>query len=156
VAASDTPGVIAPPPLLYAAFFLVGWALDYFAADGFPAGGAAPWWTIGTVLALAGILLGLAAVYQFFRAGTNVLPEQPTLAIVTRGPYRLTRNPMYAGLTLFYAGLAIAWQRPITLALLVPLLLVMHYGVVLREERYLAARFGDGHLAYKRSVRRWL
>src|SRR5579872_844531 len=72
MAASDTPGVIAPPPLLYAAFFLGGWGLDYLVGLNFP-GSAVLWWTIGGLLALAGVGLGLAAVYQFFRAGTNVL-----------------------------------------------------------------------------------
>jgi protein-S-isoprenylcysteine O-methyltransferase Ste14 len=151
----DIPHVIAPPPLLFAAFFAAGWILDFFADDvlDFPWKGAA---AAGCVLVVAGAALGLAAAYQFLKAGTNILPEWPTLAVVRAGPYRLTRNPMYVGLCLAYAGLAIAVERPLTLLLLVPLMVLMHYGVVLREERYLEHKFGEAYLAYKRSARRWL
>ncbi|MCH7635332.1 MAG: isoprenylcysteine carboxylmethyltransferase family protein, partial [Proteobacteria bacterium] len=67
-----------------------------------------------------------------------------------------SRNPMYLALSLLYAGIGIAADGPWTLALLVPLLLVMHYGVIIREERYLERKFGDDYRRYKSTTRRWL
>ena len=90
------------------------------------------------------------------RAGTNVNPFQPTTALVTTGPFRFSRNPLYVGLTLAYLGGALLTNSVWVLALLVPVLLVMHYGVVRREERYLEAKFGDAYRAYRGRVRRYL
>jgi protein-S-isoprenylcysteine O-methyltransferase Ste14 len=90
------------------------------------------------------------------RSGTNVIPNQPTLAIVTDGPFRYTRNPLYIGATLAYTGLALIFNSFWPLLLLPALLMVIHWGVVRREERYLEAKFGTLYLAYKDRVPRWL
>jgi len=65
------------------------------------------------------------------------------------------RNPMYVGLTLLLAGLAIALASDWTLVLLVPAALVLHFGVVKREERYLEAKFGEAYRVYKGNVPRY-
>jgi protein-S-isoprenylcysteine O-methyltransferase Ste14 len=80
----------------------------------------------------------------------------PTTALVTGGPYRISRNPIYLALTLVYLGLALAWGSLWPVVLLAPLLIVMRYGVIGREERYLEARFGDAYRAYRAAVRRWI
>lgn len=153
----DTAGVIAPPPLLYAGFLLAGVALEYL-------------WPIGMLRALeSGLRYGAAvvlfvigggfafpALYRFKTAGTNLPTHLPTTALVTAGPYRFSRNPIYIGLTLTYASLAAAFAATWSLILLVPLLAAMRYGVIAREEAYLARKFGPAYEAYKTSVRRWL
>jgi protein-S-isoprenylcysteine O-methyltransferase Ste14 len=97
-----------------------------------------------------------AALGRFRRAGTPVETYRPTTALVTEGIYRRTRNPMYVALTLLYAGIGFAANSLWTLGFLPPLLLVMRYGVIAREERYLTRRFGTRYLDYQGSVRRWL
>jgi protein-S-isoprenylcysteine O-methyltransferase Ste14 len=90
------------------------------------------------------------------KAGTNVNPAEPALTIVRGGPYRFTRNPMYLALCLLQVALGFFLNDWITLLFVVPFALIMHYGVVLREERYLTAKFGEPYLELKRAVRRWL
>jgi protein-S-isoprenylcysteine O-methyltransferase Ste14 len=155
--ASDTPGVIAPPPLIALATILIGLAIDWL----FPAyaltvlAGRTTRWTVGGVLIAAGGALAWAAERQFKRAGTNVPPWKPALRLATGGIYRWMRNPMYVGLGLLVAGIAIALASDWTLVMLVPAALVLHFGVVLREERYLAAKFGEDYLDYKARVPRY-
>ena len=82
--------------------------------------------------------------------------DQPTLAIVTHGVYRFTRNPIYLGMVLGQTGLAIGFDSLWILGTLIPYYLVLRYGVVAREEAYLARKFGGVYLDYKSRVRRWL
>jgi protein-S-isoprenylcysteine O-methyltransferase Ste14 len=90
------------------------------------------------------------------RAGTNVDPREPTTAIVTGGPYRFTRNPLYLSMTLVYAGIT-ALANALPAALLLPAVLAfMRRGVIEREERYLERKFGDEYMDYKARVRRWI
>lgn len=152
----DAPGVIAPPPLIYAGVFGCGLVLDHQieATLALPGGSARA--IISMALALAGITLGASAVLQFRKVGTNVLPERPALALSAQGPYRFTRNPMYLGLALLYLAGALALSRPVTLLLLPPALAMIHFGVIRREERYLERKFGARYLDYKRRIRRWI
>jgi protein-S-isoprenylcysteine O-methyltransferase Ste14 len=75
---------------------------------------------------------------------------------VTDGPYRLTRNPGYLGMTLLYAGIAIAADAVWALAPLPVAIAVIDRGVIAREERYLERTFGAPYTEYKRRVRRWI
>jgi protein-S-isoprenylcysteine O-methyltransferase Ste14 len=67
-----------------------------------------------------------------------------------------TGNPMYLGMALIYAGLAIGADGPIAFALLPLVLIVIQTQVIAREERYLEAKFGEDYRRYKANVRRWL
>ncbi|MEQ9200673.1 MAG: isoprenylcysteine carboxylmethyltransferase family protein, partial [Rhodospirillales bacterium] len=80
----------------------------------------------------------------------------PTSGLVTDGLYRYSRNPIYLALTLIYIGTSLiaGWFWP--LLLLLPLLPLMHYGVIRREEDYLSAKFGTEYQAYRKAVRRYL
>jgi protein-S-isoprenylcysteine O-methyltransferase Ste14 len=142
--------------LLYGGTLLVGLALDAaVGADATGLPGSVRWVTAGVAFVAAGALAA-AAIRRFLAAGTNVPPSRPATALVTGGVYRFTRNPMYSALTLLYAALALAADAPVTLLLLVPLLLVVRYGVVAREEAYMERKFGDEYRRYKASVRRWI
>jgi protein-S-isoprenylcysteine O-methyltransferase Ste14 len=90
------------------------------------------------------------------RAGTNVSPRLPALAMVDSGPFRFTRNPLYVSLVGLYLGVTLLVDALWPLLFLIPAVLVTHYGIVLREERYLEARFADRYRAYRERVRRWL
>ncbi len=89
-------------------------------------------------------------------AGTNINPSLPALAIVRSGPFRYCRNPLYLALTLLFVGLTLAFNTWWGIVILVPLVIVMHVGVVLREERYLEQKFGETYRQYRSKVRRYL
>jgi len=89
-------------------------------------------------------------------AGTNLDPALPSTAVVTSGPFRFSRNPLYLALTLLYIGLTLAFNTWWGIVMLVPLLIIMHRGVVQREERYLEQKFGESYRQYRSKVRRYL
>jgi protein-S-isoprenylcysteine O-methyltransferase Ste14 len=95
-------------------------------------------------------------VRAFGRAGTPMDPGSPSQAIVTDGPYRMTRNPAYLGMALTYTGIAIVSSAPWALVPLPVVIAVIDRGVIAREERYLERKFGARYTDYKRRVRRWV
>ena len=110
----------------------------------------------GTLLVSAAIALFVSAVRTLKAAGTPVPGDEPTVRIVRTGPYRWTRNPIYLAFTVLHLGVALLVDSVALLITLVPAFALMAFIVVPREERYLAAGFGDAYLAYQASVRRWL
>jgi protein-S-isoprenylcysteine O-methyltransferase Ste14 len=111
---------------------------------------------VGVILLVASGLLARLAEAAMKRAGTNIRPDQPALAIVSNGPFRFSRNPLYLALTGLYLGIALLADALWPLLLLVPTLAVLQWGVIAREERYLEAKFGESYRAYKSRVRRWV
>lgn len=98
----------------------------------------------------------MGAIATFLRNRTTVFPHGNPARLVTGGPYRLTRNPMYVSLTLAYLGAASLWQLLWPLALLpLPLLWLDRLLIPLEESR-LQASFQDTYDAYRHRVRRWL
>lgn len=150
----DCPGVIAPPPVIYLGFLGLGLGLDYvWPAAVLPGAGQ---FAAGLALIFPGVVIMALAWWHLRKAGTNVEPYKPTTALVTTGPFRLSRNPIYLSFSLIHAGIGIAADNPWILGLLVPALAVIRYGVIAREERYLEGKFGEEYSPYKASVRRWL
>jgi len=76
--------------------------------------------------------------------------------VATDGPYRYSRNPAYLGMAIAYVGIGLAAAAPWALLMLAPAMLVIQYGVIAREERYLERLFGEDYLADKRTTRRWI
>jgi protein-S-isoprenylcysteine O-methyltransferase Ste14 len=154
ISEQDTPGVIAPPPLIYAAALVVGLGVGYLAPTAFLPRSLA----YGLAAVLIGVAVGLRlwGGWVMGRAGTSIRPTVPTTALVTTGPFRFSRNPLYLAVTLAYLGIAIAAQSLWALALLLVVLPVMQRGVIDREERYLERRFGADFVRYKECVRRWI
>ena len=154
ISSSDHAHAVVRPPRLYLAALIVAFALDWWWPTTFlPAGSA---WPLGAVLFAAGVAIMTVAVRQFRRAGTNVPTVEPTMAIVGDGLYGLSRNPIYVAMNAIYLGVAVAGDNLWAVALLLPVLAVMHWGVIFREEAYLEAKFGDEYRAYKGRVRRWI
>ncbi|MGH7624660.1 MAG: methyltransferase family protein [Gemmatimonadaceae bacterium] len=151
--ARDTAGVILPPPLIYLAGLVLGYVLHrvhplpiYHPRITFP---------VGLAFVLAGIFINAAGIREFRRAQTSFIPTQPSSALLQRGPFAWTRNPLYLAMTLVYIGVSLLLQSLWPLIWLVPVLVVMHYGVIRREERYLERIFGDAYREYGGRVRRW-
>ena len=142
------------PPALYAGAFVLGLVLHWLVPLGrLP---ALPARLTGALCLIVGAGVAHSGEKVMHRAGTNVRPDLPTTALVTEGPFSRTRNPLYLGLTMMYAGLALLIPATWPLLLLAPVLAVMHWGVIVREERYLERRFGGPYRAYLGRVRRWL
>src|SRR5262245_55580337 len=150
----DRAGVVAPPPVIYLAGLGLGLLLQW-------------WWPqrllawpvavgLGAAIVLAGAAGSVWALLAMRRARTSVNPYKPTAALVSDGPYRFLRNPIYLADAVIYLGLAAALNTWWPVALLPVVLGVMQSGVIAREERYLERRFGEEYLQYKRRVRRWL
>ena len=151
---NDNAGVVAPPPLIFLAFLVAGLLFDRF--QPVPLLPNVVQYVIGGFLIVTGLAVGLPATRMFRLAGTDVRPDKPTTAIVTTGPYRFTRNPIYLCVALLYAGIAVSADSIWALGLLILVIPVMNWGVIGREEKYLEGKFGKEYLAYKASARRWL
>lgn len=151
---ADTAGVIARPPLLYLGSLVAGGVFDLVFPATIPDHPLRL--PVAALLVIAGAALLVTCALRFKAAGTNVPTNMPTTALVISGPYRFSRNPIYLALTLIYLGLAFGYGSAWPLVLLLPLLIVMRYGVIGREERYLEAKFGEAYRAYRSSVRRWI
>jgi protein-S-isoprenylcysteine O-methyltransferase Ste14 len=150
----DTAGVIAPPPLIYLSALAAGFMLNRRIGTGsVPLKVRLP---VGAVTLVAGVSLMRGFVQAFSRAKTPLDPYKPSATIVTEGPYRLTRNPAYLGMTLTYTGISVLIDAPWALVPLPIAVAVIDRGVIAREERYLERKFGAPYVDYKSRVRRWI
>ncbi|HHM05070.1 MAG TPA: isoprenylcysteine carboxylmethyltransferase family protein [Gammaproteobacteria bacterium] len=106
------------------------------------------------------LLLGSALIYmakrEMARHGQPSEPHQATARIVTSGPFKYSRNPLYTGLLLAYLGLSVGTDMPWWTLLFIPTMFATRAVLIAPEERYLEHKFGQDYLAYKRAVRRWL
>jgi protein-S-isoprenylcysteine O-methyltransferase Ste14 len=152
----DHARVIAPPPLLALLCVGAGFAADYFYPIAFIRGvdGGRRIAALTLYFIAAGIIF--AALKLFAGKRENPDPYAPTTTIFESGIYRFTRNPIYLGLLIVAAAVAVQSGSAWLLLSLAALFLLLHFGVVLREERYLAAKFPDTYPDYRRRVRRWL
>jgi len=157
---TGTAGVIARPPLVFLAALLLGFVLDHPLPLPFRVArsGSTHWISaiIAGFLILTGIAVFAAGIRNFSSAATPVQGTKPTRALVTTGIHGWSRNPIYLGMFLVYAGIGLAVRSPWILILALPLAVTIRYGVVAREEAYLERRFGDAYRDYKARVRRWL
>lgn len=151
----DVPDIVVLPPVLVAGTLLIGVLIHYAL------------WTVTLLPTVLARVLGVAVfisagVLAHFsqlamtRVGTNILPTQPTLALAIDGPYRFSRNPLYVAAIGVYLGVTLWVNGLAPLLLMLPMTWLLHWGIVLREERYLQSKFGDAYQSYRSTVRRWL
>jgi protein-S-isoprenylcysteine O-methyltransferase Ste14 len=150
----DSPGVIAFPPLLALVTLAAGVGAHFIhPVPIFPPLASR---SAGALFASVAACLIIAARTEMARAGTNVNPSLPATAIVTGGPFRFTRNPMYLSLCLLNLGVGLLLCDLVPVLLTLALAAALHFGVIVREERYLERKFGDVYSEYRGRVRRWL
>lgn len=148
------PATLVLPPLPYGLGLYAGWWLDHRHPWPMDAG---PWNPIlGWLLVATGLTIFLWTLATLWRHRTTVNPYMAANSLVTDGPFRFTRNPIYVGDWFIYAGatllLATAWPL-----VFVPLIwVIIRFGVIRHEEAHLEARFGPAYQVYRSQVRRWL
>lgn len=153
----DTPGVIAPPPLIFLSGLILGGIIHWFyPVQIFSADYLTLLRIFGVLLIAFGLGLVLIAKAKMQKAKTNIEPWKPTTAIISDGIYSLSRNPVYVAMIFIYLGLTSIFNALWFLPFLILVLFVMHFGVILREERYLEKKFGAEYSVYKKEVRRWI
>lgn len=150
----DTPRIFVPPPLLHAVALVGGLALDGRWSGDELLTGELRWLAIG--LLVIGLAFIATALGWFWKIGTRAEPWAPAQRLVTTGIYRWTRNPMYVGMALTYLGVALLFRSAAAAAFLVPVLAIMNFIIIPREEAYLTRRFGLEYDAFRGRVRRWL
>ncbi len=152
----DHAGVFFLPPLAIIPTLVTGLLLHFLWT---PLSLLPEWWighAVGWPLVVAGVLLLTWSKRTMLRAGVDPNPYEPTTAIVTTGPYALSRNPIYVSATVVYVGIAFVVNSVWPIALLPFGIALLYYGVIAREESYMEKVFGDEYRAYRARVRRWL
>jgi len=151
----DNPDIRFPPPLMFFLSGLVGWLIgSRFGILTFEQITITD--TFGLILAAIGFLLGVWSMLPFLAAKTSMLPWTSDSKLLTDGPYRFSRNPMYAGMALIYSSVGVLLGSGLVIVLLVPLVVIMNRYVIAGEEAYLTREFGDEYKTYQQKVRRWL
>jgi protein-S-isoprenylcysteine O-methyltransferase Ste14 len=151
----DVPDLVVLPPVLVGGTLLLGLGLHYYiwSITLLP---VVPARLAGVGIFIASGILAHTAQRAMQRVGTNILPTQPTLALALDGPYRRTRNPLYLAAIGVALGVSLWVDGLFPFVLLLPMSAILHFGIVLREEAYLLAKFGAQYEAYRKAVPRWL
>jgi len=142
------------PPAAIGGPLLVGYLVTRVLGDPVDLGA----WRIPAGWALVLFFIGWNAwsLWLFGRHRTGLLPGQPTRTLIEDGPYRRSRNPLYVGLLALYLGLALLAPTAWGLVLWPVAVLLILWGAIRPEERFLHERFGAAYDDYRRRVRRWL
>ena len=110
----------------------------------------------GSFLIVVGVSLVVLARREFAKYGQPTDPGFPTGKIITTGVFSVSRNPLYLGGIFTLAGISLVFNLPWVLILLIPSIVTCHYILIVPEESYLLARFGEQYQAYARTVQRWI
>jgi protein-S-isoprenylcysteine O-methyltransferase Ste14 len=151
-----SPGVRFPPPLLFVAGVAAGVVMERVVR--WPVSAALPplarmslaWTAIAT--GLVGVAWGMS---KFVRARTSIYPNEPARVIVSSGPFRYSRNPMYVSLTMLTVGIGLWFDSGWALAFVPVSLMALTRLVIRKEEAYLSSAFPEPYAAYRARVRRW-
>jgi protein-S-isoprenylcysteine O-methyltransferase Ste14 len=155
VTVPDAPAFRIWPPVALGVPLLVGVVITASAGDPFTMPSLASR-TVGAILVAVFAVWNGTALWMMARVRTALLPGGTTRVILDRGPFGVSRNPLYVGLIALDIGLALLWPSGWAL-LLVPLGVAgVRWGAIVPEERYLSTKFGSEYDDYRRRVRRWL
>lgn len=143
------------PPIWFLSFLFLGVALHYLVPTTRLFDLSSSW--AGAVLFGAGFALTLYASSIFSKEKTEILPTSPAnRVLVTSGPFRFTRNPMYLGMVVALVGTALFFGSLPLYLVPVAQFLVLNFVFIPFEEQKMARQFGAAYEDYKQKVRRWL
>jgi protein-S-isoprenylcysteine O-methyltransferase Ste14 len=148
------PSAVPWPPILLLAAVAVAVALGYAVPLSWPGQGDAAASMVGIALGMGGLVIFAWAAWTLHRHGTTILPDKATDVLVTDGPYRFRRHPIYIAHALILLGIAELTRNVWFAAMALPYLALVTWLAVLPEERHLEARFGDAWRAYRDRTRR--
>lgn len=111
---------------------------------------------LGRILMVLGGVTLIVAYGSMARSHTTIDPRRHSTAVVTSGVYRISRNPIYLGWFLVLLGAGLENASLFEVAASVLMIGLLHWMVVLPEEGYMEATFGEDYVRYKKRVRRWL
>ena len=151
---NDNPGVKIPPPVIFLGFGLFGIAIHYL----IPLTIIGPSWLVYLgVLILIASFIGFGYMINFYKKNeTEIEPTKTTSKIITSGLYKYSRNPVYIISCAGPIGLGFIFLTYWSMFAFIPALIVVYFTAVKKEEKYLANKFGQEYLDYKKKVRRWL
>jgi protein-S-isoprenylcysteine O-methyltransferase Ste14 len=145
-----------PVPWVFVLTYLVGVGIEIVHPSEIPRGAIATATIAGTVLLAFGVGTAVWSLGLFRKARTTTVPGRTSNALVTWGPYRFTRNPMYVALACAYLGEAGLLKQLWPVALLPLTLAYVHWIVIPLEESRLHEVFGADYDRYRATVGRWL
>jgi protein-S-isoprenylcysteine O-methyltransferase Ste14 len=156
--ATRGPGTPFPPTMLFVLGLLFAWWLHQALPFGFGPGSLLAGWLmgVGAIILAAGTAVFWWGMATFTRARTGIMLQSPASQLVTAGPYRWSRNPMYVGFVAMYLGFALFMNSIWPLALLPAVIVSLEIVVITREERYLKSVFGPAYEEYCQQVKRWV
>lgn len=152
----ERPSRIPWPPLLLVATFAAAWLLQRASPLAWPGMEDTAARAIGWGFLVGGIALAVWAIVTMVGAGAQVRPDRAATALVTHGPFRRFRNPIYLADAMILLGLADVTRNFWLVALTPVFVIAVTWLAILPEERHLEARFGDEYRAYKAGSRMWL
>jgi protein-S-isoprenylcysteine O-methyltransferase Ste14 len=154
----DTPNHVPWPPILYLGTAMTTWLIHQYAAPlPWPTGAAqAALSMLGVFLIALGVAIEIATVLTFRKNKTTVLPHRVATNLITTGPFKYSRNPIYLANTMLLAGAGLVFGIAWFIAGAVVAALLTHHLAIRREEQHLAAKFGDAWTAYTDRTPRWI
>lgn len=150
----DNPGVAFKPPIVLFIFIMVGFVGRLFVQLSFL---PQPWpWIIGPLVVIGALALFVWTARAMSAAETGIDTDQAATTILSTGPFSISRNPIYLAMVTLLIGLGLFSNSLWFIGLAVLFVILLTWGVILREEAYLEQKFGTAYLDYKRTARRWV
>lgn len=152
---NDAPNRWPWPPMLYGGAILAALLLERNVLATSHGGGFALA-VLGGLAIAAGLTLELGTAWTIRRAKTTIMPHRAASHLVTWGPFRISRNPIYLGNTFLLVGLGLVFDNLWLVGLAFVAAAATQKLAIEREERHLARKFGAEWEAYAGRVRRWV
>ncbi|MEN6442393.1 MAG: isoprenylcysteine carboxylmethyltransferase family protein [Methanoregula sp.] len=115
-----------------------------------------PFTYFGILIIGFGFVLALWSRSLFLRNSTTLQPSEEPTALVTSGPFRISRNPIYLGMASILFGVAVVLGTLVAFAFPVIFVMLIEFFIIPGEERKMEKIFGEPYWVYKKRVRRWI
>ncbi len=142
------------PPVYFAASLMLMTVSHYFLPS--PAVIFPPYTYSGFVLIAFGISMIVWAFLSFRKAGTTIDPHGRSIRLITSGPFRVSRNPIYLGMAAILSGAGTVFGSAFPFVFILVFMIAIENAFILAEENKLKNIFGRRYTAYKKKVRRWI